>query len=604
MSIIRLFCFGFPRIITDEQPSQVERRKALALAVYLSTADRPQSRDHLATLLWPDLDQEHARAALRSTLPTLTTLSATPWLLVDRGAIALSRTATWVDVREFLALLGDTRVHAHPPDAVCCAECQARRERAITLYQGAFLMGFTLPGSSEFDDWQAGQRAWLQREFAGALRLAAEYEGEQERYEVALMYARRWLALDTLHEPAHRLVMRLAALSGQRSEALRHYQQCAELLDAELATPPEPATTALYNAIKAGNIAHAGERPQITRSLGVAPPAPGLLVGRAGALRDIKRRVGVGGVQHPVTVIQGWPGVGKSTVVAALAHDQDIANAFVDGVLWASLGETPSLLTHALTWAAALGLSFPNRTPSLEEITAHLTAALREKRMLLIVDDVWQEEHATPFKIGGRACATVLTSRLNEVAQALAPIPQDVYRLPVLDDAPAIELLAALAPEVVAAHPGEARELALDLEGLPLAIQVAGRLLQSEARLGWGVRDLLNDLRRGAALLAATAPSDMVGAACDTTPSIAALLKRSTDSLAAETRSRFALLGLFAPKPATFDLQAMGVAWEVADSKPTARVLVNRGLLEPVSNGRFQMHALLKLHACSLLEEV
>ena len=95
----------------------------------------------------------------------------------------------------------------------------------------------------------------------------------------------------------------------------------------------------------------------------------------------------------------------------------------------------------------------------------------------------------------------------------------------------------------------------------------------------------------------------MLGAGRDTSPTVAALLKRSTDLLDADTRRRFAYLGLFVPKPATFDLEAMAVAWDVTDPKPIARVLVNRGLLEPVSGGRFQMHALLVLHARSLLRE-
>jgi hypothetical protein len=95
----------------------------------------------------------------------------------------------------------------------------------------------------------------------------------------------------------------------------------------------------------------------------------------------------------------------------------------------------------------------------------------------------------------------------------------------------------------------------------------------------------------------------MLGASADTTLTVATLLKRSTDLLDAETRLRFAYLGLFVPKPATFDLAAMAAAWDVADARPTARMLVNRGLLEPVGGGRFQVHALLVLHARSLLEE-
>jgi hypothetical protein len=223
--------------------------------------------------------------------------------------------------------------------------------------------------------------------------------------------------------------------------------------------------------------------------------------------------------------------------------------------------------------------------------------------VLLIVDDLWQVEHAAPFKAAGHDCALVMTSRLTDVARALAATPSDLYRLPVLADEPALELLGILTPETVASHPDEARALVRDLEGLPLAIQVAGRLLQNEASLGWGVGELLAELREGAKLLTAQVPSDMSGAGQDTTPTIAALLRRSTDALDAETCERFAYLGLFAPKPATFDLQAMAAAWELSDPRPIIRILVNRGLLEPVSGGRFQLHALLALHARTLLEE-
>ncbi len=69
-------------------------------------------------------------------------------------------------------------------------------------------------------------------------------------------------------------------------------------------------------------------------------------------------------------------------------------------------------------------------------------------------------------------------------------------------------------------------------------------------------------------------------------------------------RNCFALLGVFAPKPATFDLEAMKFMWQVKNAKPIAATLVDRGLLEPVpESGRFQMHALLVKHADSLFEE-
>jgi len=342
---------------------------------------------------------------------------------------------------------------------------------------------------------------------------------------------------------------------------------------------------------------------------GSAPPLPTLIIGREEALYDLKVRLGItvsGHMPAPMqvlTAVRGWPGVGKTTLAAALAHDPDVAIAFPDGVLWISLGPTPSLLSELATWGRALGIDDILRARTLEEASAQLTAHLRNKRMLLIVDDVWEPEHVIPFKVGGRGCAMLITTRISSVAHALAPTPKDIYKLPVLTDEKGLELLQALAPNVVAQYPQQSLELVRELEGLPLALQVAGHLLNVEASYSFSVTDLLTELREGARLLEAKAPADRVDLANETTPTVAVLLQKSTDHLDTQTRDCFAYLGVFAPKPATFDLTAMKVVWQIEDPKPIARQLVDRGLLEPVGSGRFQMHALLVMHAKSLLTE-
>ncbi|HEX2623278.1 MAG TPA: NB-ARC domain-containing protein, partial [Phototrophicaceae bacterium] len=565
----------------------------------------------IANLLWPDLDQDHGRSALRSTLRTLTNIAPVEWIEADRTTLGLKRDAIRVDVLEFIKLLSNNDSHGHSSDVIC-DQCAELYRQAAALYQSDFMAGFSLSDSLDYDDWQLAQREWLRREFADILRRLSEYYATTSQYEQAVKYTRQWLAVDSLHEPAHRQLMYLYAVSGQRAEALRQYNRIVELLDTELATTPENETTRLYETIlndrvSGSNTHMATPVSSATGStVSVLPPLPSLIIGRSEALDEIKQRLGINSTDtdiRPVTIIQGWPGVGKSTLVAMLAHDPDIANQFPDGILWASLGESPGILAEMVTWADALRLSEPGRVRKIEEISAQLRAVLRDKRVLLIVDDVWQVEHAQPFRVGGQMCRLVMTSRLNDVANALAPTAFDLYRLPVLTDSAGLELLEKLTPETIAEYSNEARELVHDLEGLPLAIHVAGRLLHSEARLGWGIRELLIELRMGAGLLQARAPSEMIGAGLNTSPTVAVLLNRSTDALDPETRNRFAYLGLFAPKPATFDLEAMAVAWDVNDPRPVARVLVNRGLLEPINGGRFQMHAVLVLHARSLLQQ-
>jgi hypothetical protein len=89
----------------------------------------------------------------------------------------------------------------------------------------------------------------------------------------------------------------------------------------------------------------------------------------------------------------------------------------------------------------------------------------------------------------------------------------------------------------------------------------------------------------------------------ETTPTVAALLKKSTDLLDVHTLECFAYLGAFAPKPATFDVEAMRAVWDVDDPRPIIRTLVDRGLLETTGQNRFWMHAILVMHAQSFLTE-
>jgi hypothetical protein len=295
--------------------------------------------------------------------------------------------------------------------------------------------------------------------------------------------------------------------------------------------------------------------------------------------------------------------VGKTTVAAALARDAELAGLFPDGVLWASLGESAASFRQLAAWAQELGLPPRATAAPVDELSRAVAAALASRRMLLVVDDVWDAAEAAPFLVGGRGCATLLTTRSPEVARAVSATPDDVYLLEILTEAAALELLRRLAPEVAERHPAECRELVRQIERLPLALQVAGRLLQEEAATGFEISELLETLADPGRLLDEWAPVDRIGAD-GARSTVAALLRKSTDRLDPSTRECFAYLGAFAPKPATFDVLDLSVVWEQDDPRPTIRILVRRGLLEPVGGARFHVHALLAAHAEALLAEI
>ena len=80
---------GAPGIARDGTPVAVDTRKATALLAYLAVSGRSHAREALAGLLWPEYDDEHARAALRRTLSTLRTALGEEHLAIDRETVAL-----------------------------------------------------------------------------------------------------------------------------------------------------------------------------------------------------------------------------------------------------------------------------------------------------------------------------------------------------------------------------------------------------------------------------------------------------------------------------------------------------------------------------------
>ncbi len=104
------------------------------------------------------------------------------------------------------------------------------------------------------------------RDLAGALERLARSLAASGATERALTIARRWLELDLLHEPAHRLLMDLLARAGEAAAAISQYRDCVRILDRELGVAPLPETTELYEAIRAG-------RPS-AQSAALPPDAP------------------------------------------------------------------------------------------------------------------------------------------------------------------------------------------------------------------------------------------------------------------------------------------------------------------------------------------
>ncbi|MDP9343062.1 MAG: AAA family ATPase [Actinomycetota bacterium] len=332
MSTFSVALLGPPHLELDGAPIEVDTRKAVALVAYLAVTARTHRRDSLAALLWPDQDQAHARGALRRTISVLRKALGGGWLHAEREEVGLGRNDLWFDLDRFRELLAETGRHGHPA-AETCPRCVAALEEAIALHRGDFLEGFSLRDAEDFDDWQFREADALRRDRGGALERLVHALESGGRHEEAISHAQAWLSLDSLHEPAHRALMRQYAETGQRAAAVRQYRECVRILDAELGVQPLAETTELYRAISESRLPSrpaAGGPAAVGHAPGGPSREPGYpLVGRAAELVAMQRAYEAVGPAGRLVVVEGEPGIGKTRLAGEFAAWASRAGALV-----------------------------------------------------------------------------------------------------------------------------------------------------------------------------------------------------------------------------------------------------------------------------------
>jgi predicted ATPase/DNA-binding SARP family transcriptional activator len=307
MLSIRLF--GAPIITYPDHPVTITRRKSRALIYYLAAQAGPLTRDHLLAFFWPDHDRQTGQQNLRTTLYGLRKILGS-LLLVAEDTLALAAD-TEVDTRTF-----ETQLAAPDPGL-------EQLKRALELYRGDFLSGFTLPDLAEFDDWAMIERERYHRlAVSGLTRLSRLYEAQQQ-FRLALETLDRALAFDPLQEDLQRMGLRLHYLAGDRAGAIRRYEQFRAALSDEMGVPPMEETRALYDAIITDTANPALlPLPAPAAEVKLAHPRPTVqtlpFVGRAAELQ----RLSTLATPPRLALIEGEAGIGKSRLVEQFIQNQ------------------------------------------------------------------------------------------------------------------------------------------------------------------------------------------------------------------------------------------------------------------------------------------
>jgi DNA-binding SARP family transcriptional activator len=198
-------------------------------------------------MLWGNSTTEQSKIYLRKALWQLQTVLEPPseyvqerTLLAEHDCLQINPQAElWLDVavleQAFQGVEGIAGEQLAPPTATAL-------RGAVDLYHGDLLDGW-------YQDWCIYERERLQTIYLALLDKLIGYCETHQEYEAGLAYGTQLLRYDHAREQTHRRIMRLHALSGDRTAALRQFERCTAALAEELGVQPTPYTVQLYEHI-------------------------------------------------------------------------------------------------------------------------------------------------------------------------------------------------------------------------------------------------------------------------------------------------------------------------------------------------------------------
>lgn len=233
-------------------------RKEKALLAYLAEeSSKSHPREAIAEFFWPDRPENYARMNLRQALlgvrKAINSSADTvfPILQITEETAQVLSKSIWLDSHDFFDHIQSTKSHPHE-HLHTCQECLHHLEQATELYRGEFLEGFFVNDLISFQEWIVFHRERYFRTMLDTLHSLSKIYALQNNYDQAYKHAWRYAYLAPLEETAHRLLMRILALSGRRNAALQQYQLCKTLVEKELGVDPSAETQQLFTYIKNG----------------------------------------------------------------------------------------------------------------------------------------------------------------------------------------------------------------------------------------------------------------------------------------------------------------------------------------------------------------
>jgi DNA-binding SARP family transcriptional activator len=441
--------------------------------------------------IWPEAPPASARASIQVMVTRVRHILADlPGGEIERcgDGYRLAIAPGSIDLHQFRSLAQTGR---DAPDAMAAI---AAFDQALALWRGPALAD--LAGTATIE----------------AIRFALAEErlsAAQDRISALLTAGRDRQAAEELTGLmiAHPLAERLAGLlmvalcrCGRQADALQVFRDLRVRLSSELAIEPGRQVQDLHRQILTGDLALSAiagwlRRPpdhlprgedlaaaerlsyQVPRQL---PTGVARFVGRTAELQtldSLAERAASSDGSVPICAVSGMAGVGKTALAVKWSHQ--VAHGFPDGQLYLNLrtsgpSGSPVRPTDAIRgFLDAVGIPRDRRPTDIEAQAALYRSALADKRMLVVLDDVADEEQVRPLLPGSSGCLVLTTSRRRLTGLAACEGAR-LIDLDVMSQQEALELLAVrLGSELIGLEPETANQLAISCGRLPLALCIA-----------------------------------------------------------------------------------------------------------------------------------
>ncbi|MEU2447449.1 BTAD domain-containing putative transcriptional regulator [Streptomyces althioticus] len=490
MATVRFGVLGRLTVWRAGEPLELGTPKGrVVLAVLLARPGRPVTADALAEALWGGDRPRSAVKNVQTYVHRLRQILGDPERIVRQGGGYLVRAGRdELDATRFDDLAESARAALAAGDPVT-----ARRVfgEALELWRGPAFEGVAdIPALTT-------QAARLDESRLGVL---------EERIDVDLRLGRHGELLGELtaltmeHPFRERMWARLMLAlhrCGRRTDALLAYRRLRDLLARETGLEPGAEVRDLHQTILAGDRAAADADPEdgsgrpevpVPRML---PPALRDFSGQRAELARIGtalREKRAAGAPPGLVTVSGPGGMGKTALAVQAAHR--LAPDYPDGQLFAALAgararpaEPAAVLGRFLR---ALGVPATAVPDDPEERAALYRGLLAERRVLVVLDDAYDEDQVAPLMPAGGSCGVIVTGRVR--LGGLGGARRIELREMSEEDGLAM-LRAGTGDRLASATGTEPADLVRLCARLPLALRIVGSLLVS--RPHWRPADLV-----------------------------------------------------------------------------------------------------------------